>query len=266
MFFADCHTHSVCSFDGIVPMPEMARMALQYGLSCLTITDHCDLLDENGVFTPVYDWVSVEQQRKAMLGAFGTKLDLPLGIEFGMGFIDPEVSKNILSHEGLDFVIGSVHNESREKGGGDFYYLNYQNTEDCHRALEDYFSSLISLAKSPFYDVIGHIIYPMRYMVGPFPSPTLERHQDKVREIMRLAIESGRGIEINTWTGDMIEEWRPILETYKELGGEIITVGSDAHAAPPIGRGIPEIYRMMQDCGFRYAAVYHERKPQMYKL
>ena len=87
-----------------------------------------------------------------------------------------------------------------------------------------------------------------------------------VNEILRLAKEGGRGIEINTWKGQTLSEWIPVLKMYRELGGEIITVGSDAHAPDPIARGVPEAYRMMKDCGFRYVAVYHERKPDFIKL
>lgn len=266
MVFADCHTHSICSPDGNTPMTEMAKAACQYGLTALTLTDHADLLDLEGCFTPDFDWAPLDAQREAMLKVYGTKLDLPMGIEFGMGFLDEAASRKILSHPGLDFVIGSVHNISREKGGGDFYFLPYNVQEDCYRALDDYFSSLLKLAQGEFYDVIGHIIYPLRYMEGDFPPPTLTRYRDVMDEIMRLAIESGRGIEINTWKGQTLTEWLPLLKRYKELHGEIITVGSDAHAAAPIGRGIKAAYSMMEDCGFRYVAVYHERKPTMLRL
>ena len=76
----------------------------------------------------------------------------------------------------------------------------------------------------------------------------MARYRDQIREIMRLAIESGRGIEINTWKGRTLREWIPMLKDYKELGGEIITVGSDAHAPEPLGLGVKEAYGLMQDC------------------
>ena len=73
-------------------------------------------------------------------------------------------------------------------------------------------------------------------------------------------------MEINTWKGQTLAQWIPLLQDYKELGGEILTVGSDAHAPGPLGKGIREAYTMMADCGFRYVAVYHERKPEMIRL
>lgn len=267
MFLADCHTHSSCSPDASTPMIEMAKTAYAYGLDTLCLTDHCDLLSVEGERTLEYDWSPVLEQRKEMLDAYGAKLDLPLGIEFGMGFLFPEASEKILSQPGLDFVIGSAHNLSQEAGGRDFFMLPYETRDQCYEALDNYFQSMITLAAGQYYDVVGHIIYPLRYMRNrPFPLPTLDRYKDQIHEILRLAAESGRGIEINTWKGQTLAQWLPVLRMYKEVGGEIITVGSDAHATVPIGKGVPESYQMMKDCGFRYVAVYHDRKPDMIKL
>lgn len=268
MFLADCHTHSVCSPDSEVPMVEMAQKAWEYGLTCLTLTDHCDLLSLEGEETLTYDWAPVLQERKRTLDAFGARLDLPLGVELGMGFLFPEETKTILRQPGLDFVIGSAHNLRPAAGGKDFYLLDYTTLDDCYRALDDYFQSLLALAAAPdFYDVVGHIIYPLRYMKGDYPHPPdLHRYQDEIYEICRRAAESGRGIEVNTWKGQTLSEWLPVLKLYKQAGGEILTVGSDAHAPAPVGRGVKEAYNLMADCGFRYVAVYHERKPEMHKL
>lgn len=267
MFIADCHTHCDCSPDSKTPMLQMAEKAYQYGLKCLTLTDHCDLLSIDGDRTLEYDWTPVLRERKKILDAFGKRLDLPFGIEFGMGHLFPEAADKVLSQPGLDFVIGSAHNMSEEKGGKDFFLQPYDTLDDCYYALDDYFQSMIKLAAGRHYDVVGHIIYPLRYMVGDYPEPpTVDRYKDHIFEICRLAAESGRGIEINTWKGQTLEEWIPVLKLFKEAGGEIITVGSDAHAPTPIARGIKEAYQIMQDCGFRYVAVYHERKPTMHKL
>lgn len=268
MFFADCHTHSVCSPDSEVPMVRMAQKACEYGLTHLTLTDHCDLLSIEGMPTREYDWAPVLKERKAMLDAFGTRIDLPMGVELGMGFLFPEATRKILSQPGLDFVIGSAHNLSQEAGGRDFFLLDYATLENCYRALDNYFRSMLALAAAPeFYDVVGHIIYPLRYMKGDYPTPpSTDRYRDEIFEICRLAAEAGKGIEINTWKGQTLAEWIPVLKLFKEAGGEIVTVGSDAHAPGPVGRGIREAYQIMQDCGFRYAAVYHERKPDMIRL
>lgn len=264
--FADCHTHSRVSPDSNAPMVEMAKQALEYGLDVMCLTDHCDLLSLEGERTLNYDWQVVLRERKQMLDAFGTKLDLPLGIEFGMAHLYPEAAEKILSQPGLDFVIGSCHNMDEKDGGRDFFMLSYDTLDQCYRALDNYFASMEKMTAAPYYDVVGHVIYPLRYMNGPYDTPSLDRYRDQIRQILRLAIDSGRGIEINTWKGQTLEAWIPLLKDYKQLGGEIITVGSDAHAPGPLARGVREAYQIMQDCGFRYVAVYHQRRPEMFRL
>ena len=266
MFLADCHTHSRVSPDSNAPMVEMAKAAWEYGLDVMCLTDHCDLLSLEGERTLTYDWGPVLRERKGMLDAFGARVDLPLGLEFGMAHLFPEAAETILRQPGLDFVFGSCHKEGEKAGGTDFYLLPYDTLDQCYEALDNYFASMLQMAAAPYYDVVGHVIYPLRYMNGPYDTPDLGRYRDQIREILRLAIDSGRGMEINTWKGQTLAQWIPLLQDYKELGGEILTVGSDAHAPGLLGKGIQEAYTMMADCGFRYVAVYHERKPEMIRL
>ena len=146
MFLADCHTHSLCSPDSEAPMVEMARRGVELGLNTLCLTDHCDLMSIYGEPTPEYDWGTVLAQRRETLDAFGTRLDLPMGVELGSGFYYPEAAAKIIAQPGLDFIIGSAHNLSPQAGGRDFFLLDYSTVEDCYRALDDYFQSMLSLA------------------------------------------------------------------------------------------------------------------------
>ena len=121
MYLTDYHTHSILSPDGFVPLAEMAKAALNAGLSELCITDHCDLLDSYANRVHDYDWDSALEQYCTTVPQFEGRLKLRLGLEFGMGHISPAESEAILSQPALDFVIGSVHNLCEEKGGTDFY-------------------------------------------------------------------------------------------------------------------------------------------------
>ncbi len=267
MFLGDHHTHSSCSPDGSVPMTALAQAAVKAGVSSLCVTDHCDFLSLEGVRQPNYDWAPPLGQFHDMQRQWGEQLDLTLGLEFGVGFLDPTAAETVCAEQALDFVIGSVHNLSEVAGGRDFYCLDYGTEADCYRALDDYFASMERLAASPFYDVLGHIIYPLRYMRGQYAAPiVLERYTDTLRRIFRLAAESGRGIEVNTWKGQTLREWVPILSLFQACGGEVVTVGSDAHAPAPIGTGIVEAYAMLKDMGFRYVASYHKRKAEFHTL
>jgi len=267
MYYADYHAHSNCSFDGNVPMADMAQAAVAAGLSELCITDHCDMLSVQGERRFSYDWAPVLAQREQLLARCGGKLALPMGLELSMSHIDPDAARRILSQPGLDFVIGSVHNRSEAAGGFDLYYETYANPELCYQALDDYFSSMEVLAPLDTYDVLGHIIYPLRYMaVRDGQAVSLDRYADRIRAILRCAAEHGHGIEVNTWTGKTVEPWLPVLKFYKDCGGEIVTVGSDAHIPGGVGRGIPQAYGLLAHAGFRYVTVYRSRKPQFIRI
>lgn len=267
MYYTDYHTHSNCSPDGYVPMREMAQAAVKSGLSELCLTDHCDLLGLNGERQDDYDWQEVLEQREDMLKLYGSRLELPLGLEFGSSHVDAEAARRILSQPELDFVIGSVHNHNLKNGGRDFYLGNYTAPQVCYEALDDYFASLELLAPLDTYDVLGHVIYPLRYMTArDGQTVSLDRYTERIRGILRAAVEHGHGIELNTWTGKTLRDWVPVLKLYRQCGGEIVTVGSDAHIPAGVGKGIPEAYELLLENGFSYVAVYRGRRPKMIKI
>lgn len=260
MYLTDYHCHSILSPDGVVPLPVLAEHALAAGMSEICITDHCDLLDQDGVRTYDYNWAPALEQYRSTVPQFAGRLTLRLGLEFGSGHIDPQAAEKILSLPELDFVIGSLHNYSPERGGKDFYFLDYQTPADCYDALDDYFSSMERLIPTPYYDVLGHIIYPLRYMRGLV---TMDPYYDRIHGLLRAAAQQGKGIEVNTYRGRTVADWRPVLERWRDVGGELVTVGSDAHDPAYAGAGVAEAYALLADVGFRYVAVYEKRKPTM---
>lgn len=267
MYYVDYHTHSHCSPDGSVPVREMAERAAALGLDELCITDHADLLDGGGKRTFSYDWGPVKRElceaRKAVKG----RLRLQFGIELGEAPVSPADARAVLAGAPeLDFVLGSVHNMTEARGGTDFYYLSYETPEDCFRALDDYFESLGELVKLDAWDSFAHLIYPLRYMGKAGEQAGLAPYRDRIAALLRALAQSGRSLEVNTCRGRTLEEWRPVLELYRDRGGERVTVGSDAHRPQDVGAGIPEAYELLRETGFRYLTVYRGRRPEMIRL
>lgn len=263
MYLSDYHTHSILSPDSDTPLEQMAQAAVAAGLDELCITDHCDLLTLQGQPVDNYDWPPAVAQHREESARFAGRLTIRLGLELGMAHLNPAASAAIVSIPELDFVLGSIHNLCPEKGGRDFYYVDYPDEQACYRALDDYFASMALMAATPYYDVLAHIIYPLRYMNVPV---SLERYTEQIRAILRAAVESGRGMEVNTWRGRTVAEWKPILSLYRDCGGEIVTVGSDAHVPNGVGKGIREAQGLLADCGFQYVCTYHKHKPVFHKL
>ena len=84
-----------------------------------------------------------------------------------------------------------------------------------------------------------------------------------LKEILKQVADSGKALEVNTWRGRTIEEWAPLLRQFRALGGEYVTVGSDAHRTFDVGKGVAEAYALLKTCGYRYTAVYRNRTPYM---
>lgn len=258
MYYTDYHNHSILSFDGEIPLPIMAEHMVKAGIHEMCITDHWDLLDEHGQRQYDYDWAPAIAQFDETAAQFEGRLKMKLGLEFGMGHLDPPVSDRIMAQPRLDFVIGSVHNFSPEQGCGDIFVADHSTSESCAATLEDYFFSMEKLVKTPYYDVLGHIIYPLRYMGN---NASILSWMDHVEVLLKEVIQSGRGIEVNTNRARQIKEWIPVLKLYKQLGGEILTLGSDAHEPIHAGLGIPETCELLKSLGFNAICTYEKHKP-----
>lgn len=263
MYLIDYHTHSRLSPDADHPLTELAGAAVRAGLSELCVTDHYDRLTLDGRWEEPYDWAPALEQYRQAAGQFAGRLTLRLGIEYGGAPFDPEYARAMLARPEVDFVIGSLHNLTARAGGSDFYYVDYRSPADCYAALDDYFASMARLAPLPLYDSLGHIIYPLRYMTMRDGQPvSLDRYTEQLRAILRDAAETGHAVELNTYNGRTVADWAPVLRLYREVGGELVTVGSDAHVPGNVAQGVREAYDLLSALGFRYVTTYEKRQPR----
>lgn len=277
MYLADYHVHSTCSFDARNTMTDMSAAAYKRGISELCFTDHCDfdIPDTMQVGPETFSIPEIqarqfaEAQEKAPPG-----LTLRLGLELGEANHDPARALKVYATQGYDCILGSLHNLLNRE---DFYYLKYESLEQCYRLYQLYLEELIQLAAIPCFDVMAHIGYCLRYMIkqGFNAQLTLEQNGDRIDALLRTLIHAGRGIELNC--ADLVPGGRanalllafpsvPILRRYREMGGEIITVGSDAHTTRAAGLGIAEGYALLRENGFRYVTVFRRHKPEFIKI
>ncbi len=270
MYCSDYHLHTLVSSDSPASLEQQAQAALHAGLNEICVTDHWNLLDQLANPLPhTRDWSDSIRYCRQARQQFGDRLEIRLGIEVGNGEIDPDGISIGLSQAGddLDFVIGSLHNMSLGSGGLGIYTAakRCQTIDEGKALLDDYLNTLAALAATDTFDVLGHVIYPLRYL--PFEwHLTLHPYQEQLRELFRILIETGRGIEVNTSQGSTVQEWTPILNLYRDCGGELITVGSDAHIPSQVGAAFGDTYQLLKSLGFRWHATYRGRKPQMHPL
>lgn len=270
MYCSDYHLHTLISSDSPASLSEQAQSALDAGLQELCVTDHWNLLDQQGNPLPhTRDWAPSIAQIQQTRQHFGDRLEIRLGVEVGNGEIDPASVSEGLAQAGdsLDFVIGSLHNMSLGSGGIGIYTAAHQCRE-IHEGialLDDYVETLTALAATDTYDVIGHVVYPLRYLPQDWQL-TLDPYEEQLRTLFKTLTEKGRGIEFNTTQGHTIAEWTPVLQLYKECGGEILTIGSDAHRVGQSGAGFRDAVALLKSLGFHRYCTYRGRKPVFHRL
>ena len=269
MYLADYHTHSATSPDGQLTVSELAEAAVRAGLDEICVTDHVDtVLWGDHRPREHFDWSRLLRELPEARKTYAGQLVIRLGAELGeapMGFDRAE--KLLGEAPKLDFVIGSVHMAGEKFKHFDLYYIEKNSETYYHRVIDSYLEDVLRLARWGRFSVLGHLTLPLRYMNENLGEQmTFDGHYDQCREIFRALIESGCGIECNTNRGNVPLPDAPLLKLYRETGGEIITIGSDAHSAEYVGCCVRETQALLRTCGFRYFCTFEGGKPTFRKL
>lgn len=268
MYLADYHTHSTCSPDGRNTMTEMAQAAVAAGLDELCITDHVDVLSWLGEPVRSHDWERARGQYAAARYELGASMQIKLGAELGQATANLARANRFLDDApDLDFVIGSLHNTAEKYGHKDFCVLDNRDEAFCRETIGAYLEEMLELAQWGRFSVIGHMTLPLRYMnenLGLHMS--YDGFEDRCAEIFKTIIPKGVGIELNTNRGKMPLPDEKLLRQYRSLGGEIITLGSDAHTPEYVGCQIENRAQLLKDCGFAYYCTFEKMQPIFHKL
>ncbi|MBQ8968005.1 histidinol-phosphatase HisJ family protein [Ruminococcus sp.] len=276
----DMHTHSSHSPDAEDSAAAMCERAAELGLTAYALTDHCDVNFWEKAPTPEtidammygsgsYALASIAEQTQ-LRDKYSGRLDLIIGIELGQPLQNMEKAELITDDPRLDFIIGSHHMNA---GVDDFYYLDYSKMSpaELDRLLENCFTQTLEMCRWGRFDVLGHLTYPLRYICGEYGIPVdTDRYHDIICEIFSTLISKGKGIEINT-SGlrqkyGMTFPTFELVKLYRQLGGEILTIGSDAHRVPDLGKGIAEGIELAKAAGFDKVAYFKKHEPHFLKL
>lgn len=263
----DSHVHSDNSHDASHSVTYLCETAVDKNLMGISITDHCDINEYNQV--PNYELrirQSIIDTRKAQM-VFGPRLLITTGIELGQPLQDMQATERALSLAKYDFIIGSLHNLADEE---DFYFMDY-NQYDVDDLLRRYFEELYRMAEWGGFDSLAHLTYPLRYIYNVKKVLwDLTPHYDVIDALFKKIIEKGIALELNTsGLRQSIKETlpaRPLLERYHSFGGELVTIGSDAHNVDALGSGIQAGMELLAQVGFGFFAFYRLRQPRMIQI
>ncbi|SHJ10643.1 histidinol-phosphatase HisJ family protein [Parasporobacterium paucivorans] len=265
MYLFDYHMHSDHSTDGQDSIMKMSTAAAGKGLREIAISDHFEPTLGNEAY-PSYDAEKYFREIKEANEMFGQKIKIKTAVELGQPHVFPEYSLSLIENHNYDYVIASAHKMSDNTDFGDLVYSRENLDDNCGK----YLTELENLAGWNKFDCIGHLDLVKRYASRYNIEAKLIHYREKLENILKTLIENGKGIEINTsGLRQSAKECMPgydILRFYKELGGEIITLGSDAHNHFDVGAGIADAVELLRTAGFEYMTVYEKRKPEMIRI
>ena len=251
----DYHMHTRVSFDGSDTGLAMAQAAKERGLTEICFTDHID-------YTPEMDMVF----DTAVYNAEYDNLEVPgllirRGMEFGLTPDNPDQLKKDLSRRHFDFVLGSVHLVD----GMDVYLQPYWEGKRYDEAIRLYLETTLAAVRvHEDYDVLGHLTYVSKARGNPNHSliPYAD-HKEIMDEIMRELVRRDKGMELNTSGIDRCGGPLPTLDyfqRFRDLGGRIVTVGSDAHDVTRAGQYTHEMVAELKKI-FGYVCTFGDREP-----
>ncbi|MBQ3136058.1 MAG: histidinol-phosphatase HisJ family protein [Clostridia bacterium] len=263
----DMHVHSDNSPDGIHSPMYICECAVKNNLGAIAITDHCEV---DKFFTEKYNnmiFHSFFECSKAR-SAFEGELLVLLGLEIGQPLGNKALADRIVRHHNYDFILGSIH--TPHGFNCDIKEIEYDKI-DVYKFMEDYFLQLTETAKWDGCDALAHITCPMRRIQGKYQ---IDFDYSKIKavtdELLRTMISYDKALEINTsGLRQKIGLTMPdinIIKRYRELGGKLLTIGSDAHNANDCGKGIIKGMEIARECGFENITFYVSRETLEIKL
>lgn len=259
----DFHTHSTVSFDGRGRPEEMVRAAQSAGLREICFTDHIDydihsapnaMAFDTAVYNAAYDHLEAEN------------LKIRFGMEYGLRPHNQEQFLKDLQRRPFDFVLGSVH----FVGDLDVYYAEFWKDKSVAEAERQFLEETLTCVQAhDQFDVLAHLTFLSK---SPYNTAhtrlEYSPHQEIVDEILRALVKKGKGLELNTSGMDRCGGYLPTADffrRFKQLGGEIVTVGSDAHAPDRVGQYTADACTILKEI-FGYVCTFENRSPIFHKL
>ncbi|HVC76673.1 MAG TPA: histidinol-phosphatase HisJ family protein [Candidatus Micrarchaeaceae archaeon] len=249
----DLHVHSEWSWDA--PRGHMERScerAIEIGLPAIAFTEHADwaLVHEGQHSVDIVGYLDAVERCRAQFKG----LRILTGVELGEPHRFPRETAEVLAAAPLDHVLGSIH--SVRIGGELLDASQFRTTAglDFPGAVREYFREVLAMVDSdqPF-ETLAHIDYPKRYWVDGSAPYREKDYQEEIRAILSSAARSGRVLEVNTTRGDTLCPDITVVRWWRELGGQTVSFGADAHQPDKVGMGFELATQMVQAAGFKPA-------------
>ncbi len=286
--FSDYHVHTEFSDDSHELMKDQIEKGISLGLDEICFTDHVDYgtkkdWDEgdieyrfgDGVGTPLdslepvanVDYPAYFEKLDRMKDIYEDRIVIRNGLEFGVQSHTVDRFEKLYKRyeDKLDFILLSMH----QVKDLELWDQSFQKGKSQNEYNEEYYGAIYETMKVyKDYSVLAHLDLIVRYdLNGRYP---FEKVKDRVYEILKLAIQDGKGIEINTSSWHYgLDDTMPsldILKMYKEMGGKIITMGSDAHSTKYLADHFDDARKILKDVGFESVCTFEKMRPVFHRI
>ena len=269
--FADMHTHSEFSHDSACKIADMASAQISKGTKIFAVTDHfdTDLYGKQDIFAPIK--ASVDTCRRVN-EEYGDRCTLLSGVEIGEGFWNTEVYRRIMALADYDVILGSVHQVRFGSLTEAYSQIDFSALpkETILSYMDAYFDDMLSMIETTEFDILCHLTCPLRYINGKYGlGMDISPFSEKIDNILKAVIGKGISLEVNTSGTDTFSDYMPpreVVKRYFDLGGRMVTLGSDAHKAQDASKGFDQGVQMLKDIGFDGIYYYKSRKPIKIKI
>lgn len=262
----DMHVHSQSSHDSTAPVIDSAEACIKNNVSVLAITDHCDIqyYIEHDILSCIKR--SVDEVIEASR-LYKGKVKILKGIEIGEGIWSKKYTDEILNAFDFDVIISSVH-AVRYKDYSDPYAIidfSKMTATELDEFMDMYFDEVLEMLSKIPCDIMAHLTCPLRYINGKYKlNVDIKKFENKIIKILEFIIDNSISMEINTsgigiaYESLMPDTW--IIKKFKEMGGYLVTLGSDAHISENVGKGFDSAIALLKKHGFNGYYYYENRK------
>lgn len=259
---ADYHMHTSFSNDSSYEMEDAILKAIELGLDEICFSEHSDY---GTMGDYVVGYQAYYQTYLLLKEKYKEKITIKFGCEFGVQMHTIQEFKRDFKAYPFDFIILSNH----QIDDIEFWTYQYQKGKTQEEYNLGYYQAIYDVMQEfEDYSVLGHLDMIKRYdKIGTYPD---EKAKEIITKILKHAIKNGKGIEVNTssfrYGLDDLTPSRYILKLYKELGGTIITIGSDTHEESHVGCRIQYIKDELKLLGFKEFCTFEKMKPIFHSL
>jgi histidinol-phosphatase (PHP family) len=249
----DAHLHTDQSPDSAVHIDVYAELAVERGIAELCITDHVDFDPRD----PAYRYSRFDDRERTVRAAAERWAKRGVAIRFGAELTfntrwEPDVRDHLARHR-YDYVIGSVH-DWPESPYWPSRVRSWIQGRPIDEVVAPYYEQIVAAARTGLFDTIGHMDVVRRYLYPHITTADLEALPELKEPALVALVESGVSLEVNTsglrYPGGETYPSAAVVARYRELGGERVVVGSDAHSRGSFAARLDESYRHLIAAGF----------------